>query len=679
VEYDEEKMSFSLEGPAAEPLTIKVYGLLGKFHVENSEYLVRYVSTFANPLAGPGQEGHKEILEVLKPMRERLKASELHSLSSLLQRDLNDQRVAQELVPYLQGAGGDGIGFFPAILAVLVPRDYLSGTSTLKQYPIPTQNAKDTNRVDYDGCWSVTHYVIGEQTVPLGLLEIMKSSAEIVVLDGQHRANAFRYLSGDFDPSKDIYQSFYDDVPSPQPLNADLPVTLIWFEASDGKIINPQMISRRLFVDVNNNAKTVSVARNILLNDRAATCLGTQELYNRCAQDNNFKPDRFSLLHSAFDVDSEPAKRRQHRFMLTTPEIIHDMLLWGMFSSTTYDELSSYKVGRMHDQRNTVRFRKIFWNFADVPIGGGDNEEDKESLFGPYFEDPTKAQEFRSAFRTAYLPVLWTFFNELALLTPHYEAAAATASHIETLASPTEMDVWNKVFCGGEGLYWTLDPDKAKGKRSKEYIKAIASIEERFSEERAKIFGDSAANTDGLYRSFATKAFQIGFVGAVEYLARDVTAGDYVSAAQKLVNRLNAFTYAQWTAIFNDLKPLLIPGLDPKFWPTYRNLLLRMYDGDRGNLYDAFDKQPLEQWPAPDGRAYAENLARALNQLKAAYEDNAPPDSEIEKRARRALEETNALLADCGLSAPWFDFDTVLGYGIRDLKRKIDDYYNTGI
>lgn len=668
----------TLEGPAAEPVTMKIYGLLGSFQVENSDYLVKYVSTFANPMATGGQGGHKELLRELKPMRERLEASELHDLSSLLQRDLNDYRVARELVPYLQGAGGSSsIGFFPAILAVLVPRQYLSASSSPEAYPVPTQSLIAARRTDYNGCWSVTPYVIGDQIIPLGLLEIVKSSTEVIVLDGQHRASAFRYLSGDFDPSSDIYQTFYDDVQKPQPLNADLPVTLIWFVGKDGRAIDPQMISRKLFVDVNNNAKTVSLARNILLNDRAATCLGTQDLYNRAAKENGFAADRFSLLHSAFDLDSEVTKKREHRFVLTTPEIVHDMLLWGMFGNTTYESIGAYRVSRLRNQRNTVRFRKIFRAFSEVPIGGNEEDEDKQDgLFGPYFSTVEKAKEFRSAFRTGYLPVLWTFFNELRLLTPHYEAAAVVAKYINDTAAPTEGDVWRKVFCGGEGLYWSLDPDKVTGERSKQYIRAVKSIEDRFSEERATRFGSDVAKTDAIYRSFNTKAFQIGYIGAVEYLARDVTEGNYISAAQEIVSRLNeGFTFAQWMAVFNDLKPLLVPGLDPKLWPTYRNLLLRMYDGNRGNLYDAYDEQPLELWAAPDGRAYAVYLGRTLNQLKAVYEDTPPPDEEIARRARRALEETNVLLANCGLTAPWFDFDTVLAVGIRDLKRMTEAYY----
>ena len=128
----------NLEGPTAGPATIELYGLIGEFRISRSPFRVRYFSTFANPKASGG---HADLLDELEPMRDRLDASALKDLSSLLQRDLNDARVAEELVPYLQGARSR-IGFFPAILAVLVPKNYLQGS---ENYPSPEKNEDDAN------------------------------------------------------------------------------------------------------------------------------------------------------------------------------------------------------------------------------------------------------------------------------------------------------------------------------------------------------------------------------------------------------------------------------------------------------------------------------------------------------------------------------------------------------
>ena len=662
-----------LNGPVMPFPLIQVYGLLGTFRIGAGNIKVKYISTFANPAAEGTLSGHKKLLEELKPMRDRLDASKLHNLSSLLQRDLNDRRVAQELVPYLLGED-NGIGFFPAILAVLVPRGYLAEAAGETHYPAPVQNLAETMKTDYGDCWSVTSFTLENgEPAPLGLLNIRRGSTDIIVLDGQHRANAFRFLSGDFDPSKDIYQSFYDGLDAPKPLDADLPVTLIWFESESATApINPQLISRRLFVDVNNTAKTVSTARTILLNDRAATCLGTQELYNRAAQNNGFSAGRFSLLHGGFDMDSGLAAPRLHKFMLTTPEIVHDALLWGMFGSTAYDGLNCTRVSRLHQQQNLTRFQNIFGAYPLTPKGIGEDEK-QDSFFGPYLDDPQDAAAFRIAFSEAYLPVLWILFNELNLLTPHYEAGDVVSSYITTQASPMEMDVWDKVFCGGEGLFWSLDPKKATSQRSKNYQTAIASIEGKFVEERAARFGEEIGKTNGVYESFLSKAFQVGYIGAVEYISRNLTDGDYLEAAEQLVDRLNTYTFSQWTCIFTKLKPMLAPGIDPKSWPLYRSLLIRMYDGNRGSFYDAFNENAM--FETPDGMAYKKYLEEAKVQLLAVYEDSAPPEEEILKRAKVALDKTRELLDCCGLAAGWFAQDVVRSHGEKYLKQQIESYY----
>src|SRR5438552_8362663 len=126
-----------IEGDAVSPSTIDVYALFGEFRLQGSPIAIHYASTFANPKT----QGHRELLEELEPVRERLRAKDLRDLNSLLQRDLNDSRVAEDLIPYLQGKRAP-IGFFPAVLAVLVPRGYLEGETSGIQYPKPESEAE---------------------------------------------------------------------------------------------------------------------------------------------------------------------------------------------------------------------------------------------------------------------------------------------------------------------------------------------------------------------------------------------------------------------------------------------------------------------------------------------------------------------------------------------------------
>lgn len=289
-------MAKKVRAVAPRPVTIDLSALFGRFQVPGSDFVVRFASTFANR----DSEGHRELLAELKPMRDRVDASAISDLTALLQRDLNDRRVADQLIPYLVGTAQSAqtrVGFFPAVLAVLVPKGYLAQGGDQEEdihYPPPRKEEQD-GTVDYIGegqrhpAWQVQRYHDDDgNPQPVGLLRINPHQTEVIVLDGQHRSNAFRYLAGAFNPTNQIYEDFYSGVERPKDFSADLPVTVIWFEALNDAQIRPRLISRQLFVDVNNNARPVSAARTILLDDRSVSAIATQAFYNRalCANDS---------------------------------------------------------------------------------------------------------------------------------------------------------------------------------------------------------------------------------------------------------------------------------------------------------------------------------------------------------------------------------------------------------
>lgn len=406
-------MSDEVDGDVAQPKTIDLYGLFGSFGIENSPFVIRYVSTFANPAR---QDGHGEFVEELKPMRDRVTPADLRDLRSLLQRDLSDKRVANDLVPYLRGLTQSGIGFFPAILAVIVPKGYLLDKEPRPVYPKPTLK-NDGKVVDYAGCWSVENYRVKGDSVPVGRFKIVESRTDVIVLDGQHRSNAFRYVAGKFNPDGSIYQTFYQKLPKGTSLTADLPVTLIWFE-SDGADIDPMLISRKLFVDVNNTAKPVSLARTYLLDDRRVSCIGTQEFYNHAAS-RGYCPRQFSLLHSAFDMDADLAKAAVVPcFTLTTPEIIESALQFAFLGGNSFNDLNCWRVQRLHRQTNRSRFNTIWPKFTGLEsVGTGD---DDDTFVG--IPSPADSEAFRKLVRESYQPILVNLFDNLKLLEAHYLA-----------------------------------------------------------------------------------------------------------------------------------------------------------------------------------------------------------------------------------------------------------------
>jgi hypothetical protein len=576
--------------------TIDIYGLIGRFELQGSPIRVRYFSTKAS--SWEKSSGEFALLKELKPMRDRVTPSELRDLSSLLQRDLSDARVAMELIPYLQGSSE--IAFFPAILAVLIPSGFIVNQSTT--YPQPQSEATGSSEVtQYSDHWTLTAYKTGKSHGPLGTLSIDPSRTDIIVLDGQHRANAFRFMSGVFgNDNKDIHSAFYQGVEPPASFNAELPVILVWFESDSGSI-EPTLISRRLFVDVNNSAKKVSKSRNILLNDREVPSLMTRFFYSGVAQEASFQARVFSLLHSAFDIDTDVAKRFGNKFTLTNPEIVEYLASWLFFDYGNYSGLGTYRVQREGIRSGMMHFAREFcnstFNSDYVEIG----QDDKVII-----TTSEKISEFETEFSSRIFPVLYNIFNDFNLFRQHYIACQKISEWRTNSASPTERDVWDNVFCGGEGLYYTLlysREESGNNQRLSDLRNAVESIEAKLAEERASQFpGCSQADVEQAFESARTKAFQVGLFMALEKFRSTNDTENLLSSCDDFLQGLNRLQPVDWIYVLTSIKPALIPGVDPKSWPAYQKLILRVIQVE-GEFYNAGNYSD-----SPDGRIFSQTV-----------------------------------------------------------------------
>ena len=78
---------------------IELTGLIGEFDIPDNDVVIKFFCTNANTRSSGSHES--EFLSELKPMRERVDSKSIGSLDSLMQRDLNDYRVAKNLIPYI--------------------------------------------------------------------------------------------------------------------------------------------------------------------------------------------------------------------------------------------------------------------------------------------------------------------------------------------------------------------------------------------------------------------------------------------------------------------------------------------------------------------------------------------------------------------------------------------------
>jgi len=561
---------------------IELNGQFGQFDIENKKIKVKYFSTFASN----SDETHDalSLLRELKPMRERVKAREISNLDSLLQRDLNDNRVANELIPYLID-GRSPVAFFPAILAVLIPKGFLQKTE-LSHYPIGSELVEDGNEnriIDYEDMWKLESFNIGGKVSSLGILSIDPENVDIIVLDGQHRANAFRVVTGTFDNDKNlIYSTFYKGIERIEDFKADLPVTIIWFD-NDEKTFDPKIISRRLFVDVNNNAKKVSQSRTILLDETEVASLMTRFFYSYLADSNKFKTDEFSLFHSDFDLDSDINISSSNIFSITNPQIIYDIHSWFTLGRLDrYSDLSRYSVSRETFRNSVLRFGEIFkgYDFNDSMINSDDETTTWKRVV---IKDPFSVNIFEKSYNEALAPAFFNIFDKFSFYRKHFEAC----SKVEP-TDHVEQSVWDEVFLGGEGLYYTFKNGDRTSKNNDEafnkYVSAINNLEKKLKEIRQGLFGNKVQKrVNSAYLAANSKAFQIGLFMAFDYYRE---SNKVLDSYEDFIKDLNRKSADDWVLILTDVKQKVINSVDPKRWPAYQNLILRVIQNSNNQFYN---------------------------------------------------------------------------------------------
>lgn len=588
---------------------IELTGLFGEFELQEKEIIIKFFCTNANSRKQASNE--YEFLEELKPMRERVDASNLSNMEALMQRDLNDFRVANNLIPYILGENSD-VAFFPSILAVIMPKNFLVGASN--EYPYPLDNEAEI--INYNDYWSVEYFKDDDNNpMNVGIFRFNKTESNIIVIDGQHRANAFRYSSGVYGGTPSIYDAFYasinKDLSKEKIKKADLPVTLIWFENKVNRgIIEPRMISRKLFVDVNNNAKKINKSRSILLNEIEITCISTRIFYSAITE-RGFDVNKFSLIHSGFDVDSDLKNSVGHPLTLTTPEIIEYILSWLLFGSSNYEKLNIYKVSRQRDFSNVAKFQNIS-KFNNVEINSQSEEDSNSYCISNISELP----EYTLKWRNAYLIPLLTIYSDLnvykifPLLSKSYQENIFSTTGVEQQA------IWNKAFKGGEGLYYSINMDiNNPNNMLKTYKTALNEVDIKIKELKVKNLGVKKENEiKPFFDAVTSKAFQVGVIMAFESFFTNQGKKRKLSSREDAVlifiRLLNGISIKQWVYIFSEFKQHLseLKDTDPKSWPAYHKLILFLI---QDNIFQSYNSTNWSD--SPYGKVVKNKIEYSLN------------------------------------------------------------------
>ncbi len=292
-----------------------------------------------------------EKINYIQPVREILNINQV-DFDELVQRNLDDTRIKQDISSYL--ISDMGYKFFPPIVAAFIQKD-LGREALQPKYPELKASIIgdiDNKELKLEFLKSIQlHYWINkhdELDYNSCKIEWNGSSTKLMAVDGQHRLVALQAVAGQFATRDADLESFYKTVKmEPEKIkNLQVPVTLLLFPMSTNTlseestpILNKYFsfinwdsyrktptvkdILREIFVDVNKNARTPTVSRNILLAEKDLAAIFSRKIFSSLrAIDSNVYP---ILL----DFDSPVRKEDQiekSQPTLTTIKIVYDIL-----------------------------------------------------------------------------------------------------------------------------------------------------------------------------------------------------------------------------------------------------------------------------------------------------------------------------------------------------------------
>lgn len=520
---------------------------------------VAYVLTKAR-LGTSGTDNERRLTSQLRPVREVLDSKTLN-FNQLLQRDLDDHRVATELIPYLLSPKFNGPAFFPPIMAVLLPFD---GNDPKSDFP----NPEPTKIVDVDGL-HMEEVRYGESyqvhklynpareeyhSIKLSRIAWNDEEAKLVVLDGQHRAMALiaidRTINGTWDKGSGTrYRHFYEhrveshlEEAEDKNIQLDLdsveiPVCICWFPDLTNPEDNPHLAARKIFVDVNKEARRPSEARLILLSDNELLNIFTRSLLNRLRESDPPLP----LYAIEYDNPDADAARPVRWSVLTNLNLLKDAVQYTLFCPPKFIEMDTKFGGRLPWSEMNERMRDQLEVSSLYPsiIQDGERIIDRASISNDLF--PTKdLDELTTRFLDSWGMSILNLLGGLAPYAAH--CSAIEEMHDQWLTDDAMASLARDALFVGVGMYWTLRASdqnwtelkaelKTEGKpipSTPDIVKAWAIISDTKAKEfkgtRALHYLDKATPTsveqsEALFGVMNTHACQLGALLAMTTLA----------------------------------------------------------------------------------------------------------------------------------------------------------------
>ena len=536
---------------------------------------------------------HSQLTKALVPAREALNIQEM-DFNQLLQRDLDDHRIATKLIPYILDLPASSLpGFYPAVVAVILP---FNAQQQPVEYFDPPQIEFSEDPQYGSKFRMVTHgrayriqYLVDQNNelapIPLAVIRWNPDAAKMVIMDGQHRAMSLiaieRTINNSWNsaPKGARYQPFYekhiqdhlrkaeDEGRTLDLSHVELPVTICWFPEEQGQIPRPRphLAARKLFVDVNNTAKAPSEARLVLLSDTELQNIFARDLLNRLRSDKKWET-LFPLYGVEYDNPNEAMTWPRRWSVLTNLEILKNAVIRAVFGPPKiYDSMSASLQGKpsIRDMDNMMREQLQLDDIFPKNFDDGPRPMERAKIGNEFFpiNDEELHRQLLDQFYDLWGSGILTLFSKVKPYHAHLQALQdrylswTAADNIQTLAKDALFE--------GVGMFWTLqDGHNLWEEQCKDVTHANLKPEQpdvskawqvlngdqqnQFCERRSMLYlgkndEESKAICDSLFKGLRTYAAQIGLIMAWVTLHRKAAPNMRpLDLAEKLTKAINA-------------------------------------------------------------------------------------------------------------------------------------------
>ena len=528
-------------------------GVIGDFYTPAGR--VSYLMTKAR-LGSDATDPERRLTQHLVPVREVLPSEEL-DFNQLLQRDLDDHRVAVSLVPYLVETDPTGPAFFPPIVAVALPFSgqkpsefpELGQPVSVSDQSLPWRQqdaGQHLRRLENDK---------GElNPIPLGQVWWNSEFCRIVVIDGQHRAMALlavdRTVRQSWQSSTGArYKYFYESrvkelLRQHSFTDIEVPVTLLWFPELFGANKQPHKAARKVFVDVNREARKPSESRLILLSDGELVNILTRTTLTQLR--NQVDGEYLPLYCIEYDNPGSKTTQSARWSALTNINALKEMVSRSIFGPSKYIVDVNVSIGSKEPEEQKNRFMRsqleVKKLFSPV-ILDGDTSFSRDELGNKNFPEsavPVLAKQFEETWGRALLTLITTIepWAAHARALVKLKEGWLTDDAIATLAT--------EALFNGVGMFWTLrdsamywadEPAETRGAKP-DVVKAWDMIVDKqgdFEKLRAKELLGQATRTDEanqLYQSMNTHACQLGVALTLTTLFREARSSESINVVE---------------------------------------------------------------------------------------------------------------------------------------------------